>query len=346
MRVRRLRVVVVLHATSVADARDAVVEPRVLAQRALDAIARRARGKRGGSGRERVGAVVGRAHRHIGEVREGLTAGVDERAVLDAEHARPRFQRERNALRRRGLGQARDHFVVPVEHEPVPVALVREHPRFSSHVLLERPVPVEVVRSDVEENSDSRPEGLGCARQLERRDLGHENSGVRVRGVQEREPDVAGSERGTARVVEHGCDQSRHRGLPVRPGHGDEDLAAGCGLLGGEIDFGPDRDTGLPRRHERRVAQRHPGTRHDDVGTAHELGEAGGRGVLDDVGAGGERGCDPIAVGVLARRAVLDHRDVVSGRGAMTHHGVARHAQPEHEDAAQSITPGMRMKSA
>ena len=68
--------------------------------------------------------------------------------------------------------------------------------------------------------------------------------------------------------------------------------------------------------------------------------------MLDDVGAGRERGRDPITVRVLAGRPVLDHRDVVSGRGAMTHDGVAGHTQPEHEDAAQSITPGMRMKSA
>ena len=68
--------------------------------------------------------------------------------------------------------------------------------------------------------------------------------------------------------------------------------------------------------------------------------------MLDDVGAGGQRGRDPITVRVLAGRPVLDHRDVVSRRGAVTHDGVTGHTQPEHEDAAQSITPGMRMKSA
>ena len=171
-------------------------------------------------------------------------------------------------------------------------------------------------------------------------------SGVRFRGVEKWEPDVAGSERGATRAVEHGGDQRRHRRLPVRPGDGDHELSPSRRQLGGEIDLGPDGDAGLPRSHERRVPERHAGTRHDDVGAAHELGETSRGRVLDEGSAHSGGGRYPVAVRVLAGRTVLDHGDVVAGGGAVTHHGVTSHTQPEHENATQSITPGMRMKSA
>ncbi len=116
--------------------------------------------------------------------------------------------------------------------------------------------------------------------------------------------------------------------------------------LGGEIDLGPDGDPGFPRGHERRVPERHARAGYHDVGAAHELGQTSRRRVLDDRSAGCDGGRDPVAVRVLAGRAVLDHGDVVPGGGAVAHHGVTGHTQPEHEDPAQSITPGMRMKSA
>jgi hypothetical protein len=68
--------------------------------------------------------------------------------------------------------------------------------------------------------------------------------------------------------------------------------------------------------------------------------------MLDDPDSGRHRGRDAIAVCVLAGRAVLDDGDVVTGRGAVAYDGITRHTQPEHENATQSITPGMRMKSA
>jgi hypothetical protein len=37
---------------------------------------------------------------------------------------------------------------------------------------------------------------------------------------------------------------------------------------------------------------------------------------------------------------------VVAGGGTVTHDGVAGDPEAEHEHAAQSITPGIRMKSA
>ena len=51
--------------------------------------------------------------------------------------------------------------IVGVDHDPVAVLLVGEHPRLRARVLVERRVPVEVIRRDVQQHRDPRAERLG-----------------------------------------------------------------------------------------------------------------------------------------------------------------------------------------
>ncbi len=88
------------------------------------------------------------------------------------------------------------------------------------------------------------------------------------------------------------------------------------------------------------------GARHDHAGALHELDEKRRRGLLHDLGAGGIGGRDSVEVRVVTGRHVFDHDDVIARRGAVAYHGVTGDTEPEHEHAAQSITPGIRMKSA
>ena len=70
-------------------------------------------------------------------------------------------------------------------------------------------------------------------------------------------------------------------------------------------------------------------------------------GPLDDVDPGRPRGRDPLGV-PRSPGPVLDHEHVVAGGVEPADDRLAGHAEAEHDDGAghQSMTPGMRMKSA
>lgn len=78
---------------------------------------------------------------------------------------------------------------------------------------------------------------------------------------------------------------------------------------------------------------------------AYSLGEPIKVSTLDDLGPCRDRCLEAVPVRVAAGR-VLDDRHVVSRGGAVAYDRFARDTEPDDEHAAQSMTPGMRMKSA
>ncbi len=104
------------------------------------------------------------------------------------------------------------------------------------------------------------------------------------------------------------------------------------------------------RGDEGRVIRMDPRARHDQVGRPSVLDSDVRVGSFDDGRALGDGLRHPGAVAVgrrpLARRPVLEHRDVVARGARVRHHRGARRRQADHEDPHQSRTPGMRMKSA
>ena len=133
-------------------------------------------------------------------------------------------------------------------------------------------------------------------------------------------------------------------------GAGDRDQArrvgAGSQARGGEVDLRPHRHAGLVRGDERGVVGADAGARHDEVGGAALGGGLGGVGTLEHARAVGFGARDARRVRLAGAGGVVEHGDVVAGGAGVRHHRRARRREADHEDAHQSSTPGMRMKSA
>ena len=157
-----------------------------------------------------------RPHRHRGraraprgervrQVRHGLPAKLLDRSELGAvrHHEEStggrlrdpeadggtRRHRERNTTPWRSCGEPGDHGVVRIEHQQVVGTLTHEDLRFRLRVRVERPVPVEMIRTDVQQRRGSRPEDFG-ERELEGRHLRDDDVHVVVDGLEQRSADV------------------------------------------------------------------------------------------------------------------------------------------------------------
>jgi hypothetical protein len=117
-----------------------------------------------------------------------------------------------------------------------------EDPELRVAVLLERPVPVEVVRLEVEQHRDAAVQ-LVHVLELERRELANHPVGVRDR--RERRADVACDRHVAARGPEDRAEELGRRRLPVRARDAD-DRPLGVEPVA-ELDLAPDRNLTLPR---------------------------------------------------------------------------------------------------
>ena len=113
--------------------------------------------------------------------------------------------------------QGPDQGVVPVEDGRIGLDLGEDELLLGREIVLEGPVPVQVVQGDVEERRDPDlevPDGI----ELEARDLGDVDVVVPapVRERDERRPDIPGRERPEAGVLEDPVGQGRRRGFAVR----------------------------------------------------------------------------------------------------------------------------------
>ena len=239
------------------------------------------------------------------------------------------------------------HRVVGVHDERLCGVLVGEHACLRRRVRLDAAVPVDVVLRDVEEHGYVRSERPGGERELERRDLGHDDVDVVGRGVDERPADVADRDAREPRRRAHRRDHRGHRGLAV--GSGDRDDPGRSDTLAEpfdrEVDLRAHRNARGERRRGRRVIGRHPGARHQQLRRARERRGLLRRRRLDHLGTERTRSPRTSRVGV-ADRTVLEHRDVVTVCTRVVDDRRAGAREPDHEHPHQSIAPGMLMKSA
>ena len=102
-------------------------------------------------------------------------------------------------------------------------ALTRERPELRRGVRVERAVPIDVVRLEVRQHHDARPQRVDVL-QLERRELADDPDAVvdRADEAAQRPPDVARHLDGPRGRLEDRAEERRRRRLPVRPRHPDD----------------------------------------------------------------------------------------------------------------------------
>ena len=222
-----------------------------------------------------------------------------------------------------------------------------EDARLRGRVVLHRVVPVDVVLRHVEQHRDIGHERVGRELELERRHLGDDDVGFVFGGVDDGAPDVADRSAAQAGLL---ADRRDHRGdgrLAV--GAGDRDEArrrrAGAQPLDGDVDLGPHRHARHRRGDDRGMIGTHARARDHEIDRRRAGGDERRVGCLEQLRAGDHRAPRPLAVRVAAG-LVFEHDDVVVGGDRPRNRGVAGGTESDHEDAHQSIAPGMLMKSA
>jgi hypothetical protein len=259
VRVRRLRVVDEPDAVDGGDRLATVGFGRERPDRLRDrVVADRERVGRGGGGRG-----VGAHRRRVERERTEIRAAPPRRqpAVTDA---RPVFRwltdREPPDLTR---GRARDRggrLVVEVPDVDVGRTLEREHPRLRRRVRVERAVPIQMVRRQVEQHRDPRVERR-LRRKLEGGDLDDEHVVGLPGRRRERPPDVA-ARHGVQTGRPQACGEQAGGGrLAVRPGHGD---VRRPGEPGAEFELAPHGEPPIVGPRDDLGVGRHPRARDDD----------------------------------------------------------------------------------
>ena len=112
-----------------------------------------------------------------------------------------------------------------------------------------------------------------------------------------------------------------------------------------DVDLGAHRHAGDRRGDDRRMVGTHARARDHEVDGRRARGDERRVGCLEQLRARGHRAPRALAVRVAAG-LVLEHDDVVVGGDRPRNRGVAGGTESDHEDAHQSIAPGMLMKSA
>ena len=127
---------------------------------------------------------------------------------------------------------------------------------------------------------------------------------------------------------EHRGHQGRDGGLPVGAGHRHQRQPPPGGGAG-QLDLGAERHTGPPGQAVDRVALRHAGARHDEVGGGDERGKLlGGGGAHHGHAEGGEGGGPLGKAG--AGWIVVDNRHRAIG-GEAAGDRLAGHPEADHE---------------
>ncbi len=149
-----------------------------------------------------------------------------------------------------------------------------DQPRLDGRITLDRAVPIEMVRRDIEQDADRRVE---ARREIDLigRALDHVGA-ARGRRIEreDRNPDVAAALRFDAACAEHVGDERRRRRFAVGPGHRHERRPGGFGAalatieldVADDLDRGPAGERDAPMR--RRIGER-------NAGREHERGDAG-----------------------------------------------------------------------
>ena len=182
--------------------------------------------------------------------------------------ARHRRRPERHEPRPEVLGDAPHDRIVPVQDREVLRLLAREEAGLGGGIGLERAVPVEMVRRQVDEAPDPRPELLHPL-ELEARHLGDRHVGVAADGGDQGRAEVAADEGTSARPCERETHEARGRALAVRAGDGDHGARK---KRRRHLDLAPHRKAAPKRGREQRRLARHPGAGDDEVHAGEQLG--------------------------------------------------------------------------
>ena len=183
---------------------------------------------------------------------EPLAAAVRHRAQTPLRGVGGRIDTEGHGV---GIGlHCHRQRIVAIQHL---ASAVDENPRLGADVLVEVPVPVEVIRRHVKHGRDRRHQARRRfkleARQLEHIDVRMPARGLGIGQHFEHWPaDVAGNDRREARRTAHCARQRGHRRLAIRSGDRDDRLRRRQ-LAREQLDVTDDRDVALSSRRECRV---------------------------------------------------------------------------------------------
>ena len=148
-------------------------------------------------------------------------------------------------------------------HRDVVLGLQSEEAELRGGVLVEAVVTVEVIRLEVHEDGDTWMEDLHVV-ELEHADLAHD-PGVVGDLTDERAQcatDVPGHLDGTTGRPQDLAEKCRRRGLPVRPGDGEDRIREEPGA---ELELVPDRDTACSGTRDQGRVGPDSGTLHDQI---------------------------------------------------------------------------------
>jgi hypothetical protein len=228
--------------------------------------------------------------------------------------------------------------IVGVDHGPVVGGLAMEHARLGGAVGLERAVPVEVIRREIQQDGDPRVE---CLRRFELKaaDLDDmKRLGARVLDLRrQRRAEVAACRDVEAALAQHPCGERRRRRLALRSrdrNHAPREPAR-C-----QLDLSHDRHTGRASGHDRGMVGWHAWTRDDEIGTGEERGRM--RTELDgDAQAFEVRPPIERAGGVAQRHArAARHEQLRNGdaapAAARDDHPLSRHAEAHRITSAST----------
>ena len=169
----------------------------------------------------------------------------DQGAVTVANLVRPRIVRTEpdDPARRLRRHARREDVVATADVHVADGRLPRVDATLGAHVRLERPMPIEVVGREVEQDRDARVQGL-LVGELEGRCLDDERVMLLEGRGRERHADVAARDGVQPAGAQTRRDHARRRRLPVRSGHGE---VRDADEPGPELQLTPDRDVALVR---------------------------------------------------------------------------------------------------
>ena len=215
--------------------------------------------------------------------------------------------------------------IVSVEHGRIALVLVLEDPQLDARVLLQRAVPIEMIRRDVDQRGGVAVEAADVL-ELEAGQLADDDGALgEVRSdLAERDADVATDPVRQAVGTQHRANQLGRRRLPVGARHADDARARRQQAVA-QLDLGPDWNAALMRCLQHGMTAGHAGAPDDRLTPL----------VVDGV-----RGDDRHRRLASPLRRVVDERHLATGLEQCGGGGEPRASRSEHDRQPWQIELG------
>src|SRR5690242_17635955 len=216
--------------------------------------------------------------------------------------------------------------IVGIDHRQIVLGLVLENARLGPRVIFEGGMPVEVIRSEIQQNGDVRAKSLDQL-ELETAELRDRNCFVArlIHVSDQRRADVSGNHYRLARGGQNVANQRSGRGLAVRAGHANDTPPQKSPR---QFDLAPYGHMRRARRRQHGMIRRHARAGHDQILR---------REVRARIAAKGKRTADfaqfERSAAKLLLRPVVNGRHAGAARGAKARRGDAGSRQPHDQHA-------------